>query len=63
MVTFYNYPKKQWASANHQSSSFAALRLRTDQFEPPTNGEFYMGADYQQYTTSERTPATSWGSM
>ena len=24
-----------------------------DQFEPPTNGEFYMGADYQQYTTSE----------
>ena len=24
-----------------------------DQFEPPTNGELYMGADYQQYTTSE----------
>ena len=24
-----------------------------DQFEPPTNGELYMGADYQQYMTSE----------
>ena len=24
-----------------------------NQFEPPTNGEFYMGADYQQYMTSE----------
>ena len=26
-----------------------------DQFEPPTNGEWYMGADYQQYLSSENT--------
>lgn len=24
-----------------------------DKFEPPTNGEFYMGADYQQYLMSD----------
>ena len=33
MVTFYNYPKKQWQhlrTTNPVESPFAALRLRTD---------------------------------
>ena len=33
MVTFYNYPKKQWQhlrTTNPEGSPFAALRLRTD---------------------------------
>jgi alcohol dehydrogenase (cytochrome c) len=39
------FPSNQWASG----FKFWA----EDKFKPPANGEWYLGADYQQYLTSE----------